>query len=338
MWKKYDPVTTEAPNSDAEFDELATSLGFHITFSVDNSQGDRESMEDFYRISYQKTEDGKGLKYLYLAIFDGHSGPEAAKFAKEHLLKLIVGLPYFWSPKDIDVLRAIRDGFLRLQSEMSMARSSWPTQNGFRCRAGTTASVLFVHNKKVYIAHVGDSSLVMGYYDTTKLRWLSKRLTVDHTPDKPSEKTRIERGGGKVIVYDGVPRILFKRESLISVNNVTRRAIVETPLIAVARALGDLWSYSRLSKEYIVSPVPDLTIEEVNKYTDSFIIMGSDGLWNRINSVGAVNVVQNTVKSGHKSLSSKVLLRQIYQPWVDIESHADNITIITLVIETLEPR
>ena len=42
-------------------------------------------MEDFFSVAYHKTEDGKDLEYAYFGIFDGHGGPEAAKYAKEHL-------------------------------------------------------------------------------------------------------------------------------------------------------------------------------------------------------------------------------------------------------------
>lgn len=44
--------------------------------------------------------------------FPGHGGSEAATFAKEHLINLIVNQKAFWSDDDEEVLRAIREGYL----------------------------------------------------------------------------------------------------------------------------------------------------------------------------------------------------------------------------------
>lgn len=45
-------------------------------------------------------------------LFSGHGGSEAATFAKEHLINLIVNQKAFWSDDDEEVLRAIREGYL----------------------------------------------------------------------------------------------------------------------------------------------------------------------------------------------------------------------------------
>ena len=42
----------------------------------------------------------------------GHGGSEAATFAKEHLINLIVNQKSFWSNDDRDILRAIREGYI----------------------------------------------------------------------------------------------------------------------------------------------------------------------------------------------------------------------------------
>lgn len=42
----------------------------------------------------------------------GHGGSEAATFAKENLINLIVNQKLFWSNDDQDVLRAIEEGYI----------------------------------------------------------------------------------------------------------------------------------------------------------------------------------------------------------------------------------
>lgn len=49
---------------------------------------------------------------IFCLYFTGHGGAEAATFAKEHLINLIVNQKAFWSDDDRDVLRAIREGYI----------------------------------------------------------------------------------------------------------------------------------------------------------------------------------------------------------------------------------
>lgn len=50
--------------------------------------------------------------------FAGHGGAEAATYAKEHLINLIVNQKLFWSDDDQDVLRAIREGYIATHLSM----------------------------------------------------------------------------------------------------------------------------------------------------------------------------------------------------------------------------
>lgn len=75
-------------------------------------------MEDMFSVAYQQTSDDKDLEYAFFGIFDGHGGGEAATFAKEHLMDIIVKQKNFWSDKDEDVLRAIRDGYVNTHYAM----------------------------------------------------------------------------------------------------------------------------------------------------------------------------------------------------------------------------
>jgi Serine/threonine protein phosphatase len=87
-------------------------------------------MEDMFSVAYQQTEDEKDLEYAFFGIFDGHGGREAATFAKEHLMDYIVNQKGFWSDKDEDILRAIRDGFLQTHLSMWGQLGEWAV----RCR------------------------------------------------------------------------------------------------------------------------------------------------------------------------------------------------------------
>lgn len=69
-------------------------------------------MEDFFSVAYQEWENKKDLEYAFVGIYDGHGGAEAAKFARQHLIKMIVRQKLFWSKDDHDILQAIREGYI----------------------------------------------------------------------------------------------------------------------------------------------------------------------------------------------------------------------------------
>lgn len=77
-------------------------------------QGDRLYMEDKISVAYNELdgskEDGSKHEYLFIGIFDGHGGVEAADYAKKHLVQNITRQRNFWSHNEKDVLRAIREG------------------------------------------------------------------------------------------------------------------------------------------------------------------------------------------------------------------------------------
>lgn len=89
-----------------------TKLETHLTGC--KSCGDRCYQEDAYTISFIQPKDEKDsnpkLECLYIGVFDGHGGQEASKFAKEHLERNITSNRLFWSDRDKDVLKAIREG------------------------------------------------------------------------------------------------------------------------------------------------------------------------------------------------------------------------------------
>lgn len=77
--------------------------------------------------------------------------------------------------------------------------------------AGTTATVAFIRREKIYIGHVGDSGIVLGYQNENENFWRAKQLTTDHKPESVAERTRIMRTGGKVVIKSGVPRVVWNR-------------------------------------------------------------------------------------------------------------------------------
>lgn len=91
---------------------MSASFGVNLRVTGHCSRGGRKYMEDFFSVAYQESETEKDLEYAFIGIYDGHGGSEAAKFARQNLINMIVSQRLFWSEDDDDVLHAIREGYI----------------------------------------------------------------------------------------------------------------------------------------------------------------------------------------------------------------------------------
>ena len=170
-----------------------------------SSQGDRDHMEDAVLVDFH--ERG-GSYYLVLALFDGHGGRDAVCFARNYLWENIKKQHGFFAREPTRVMAAIKRGFLVTQADMEEDRSEWPrTASGRPSNAGTTVALVIIHEKNVYVAHVGDSRIIAGVRKTDS-ESEPRVLTVDHRPGNRWEAKRIETLGGKVLTdRHGTPRV-----------------------------------------------------------------------------------------------------------------------------------
>lgn len=97
---------------------MPASIGVNLRVTGHCSRGGRKYMEDFFTVAYQQSEDEKDLEYAFIGIYDGHGGAEAARFARKHLINLIVNQKLFWSENDDDILKSIREGYIQTHYAM----------------------------------------------------------------------------------------------------------------------------------------------------------------------------------------------------------------------------
>ncbi|KAL1402412.1 hypothetical protein pipiens_019769 [Culex pipiens pipiens] len=208
------------------------SIGINLRVTGHTSIGGRKYQEDYFSVAYQQTENDQSLEYAFFGIYDGHGGAEASFFAKEHLMNTIVSQKLFWSDNDDDVLKAIREGYIQTHYAMWREQDKWPkTSSGLPSTAGTTASVAFIRQGKIYVGHVGDSGIVLGYQKDKEKgdessKWAATPLTEDHKPESYAEKMRIMNCGGKVVSKSGVPRVVWNRPRIGHKGPVRRKTQV----------------------------------------------------------------------------------------------------------------
>ncbi|GLJ41980.1 hypothetical protein SUGI_0869120, partial [Cryptomeria japonica] len=195
----------------------------------------------------------------FYGIFDGHSGGEASKYVKETILDLILYDPNF--PNDVET--AITNAFAA-------------TENGLRSagilKAGTTALMVLVWGRTLFIANAGDCRAVLSRSGK------HINMTTDHKPTNKDERLRIESRGG-VISSDGY------------INGVNCQ-------FGVSRGLGD-WEFKLESVALnLLSPIsadPELNTYELTQ-EDEFLIIASDGVWDVLKSDFAQEVVRKQLR------------------------------------------
>ncbi|XP_016976794.1 uncharacterized protein LOC108042841 [Drosophila rhopaloa] len=333
--------SNSSSNSSSSASNPCSSLGVNMRVTGQCSQGGRKYMEDQFSVAYQESPLTHELEYAFFGIYDGHGGPEAALFAKEHLMLEIVKQKQFWSDQDEDVLRAIREGYIATHFAMWREQEKWPrTANGHLSTAGTTATVAFMRREKIYIGHVGDSGIVLGYQNKGERNWRARPLTTDHKPESLAEKTRIQRAGGNVAIKSGVPRVVWNRprDPMHRGPIKWRTPVDDIPFLAVARSLGDLWSYNSRCKEFVVSPDPDVKVVKIDPSTFRCLIFGTDGLWNVVTAQEAVDSVRKEHLIGELLNEqdvmnpSKALVDQALKTWAAKKMRADNTSVVTVIL------
>lgn len=219
----------------------------------------------------------------------------------------------------------------------------WPrTATGLPSTAGTTATVAFIRHGKMYIGHVGDSGIVLGYQDPDgSMDWKARPLTQDHKPECDVEKSRIMSSGGKVVAKSGVSRVVWTRPRLGHKGPIRRSTpIDEIPFLAVARSLGDLWSYNSQRNEFVVSPEPDVHVINIDR---SFrcLVFGTDGLWNVLSPNTAVDIVRNAEYMNDRNYycskellnPSRSLVNRALEKWSTTRIRADNTSVVTILLD-----
>lgn len=118
----------------------------------------------------------------------------------------------------------------------------------------------------------GDSRAVLAVRKGDKLQAIE--MSIDHKPDNPSEKARIEKAGG------------FVEDNRVK------------GILNLSRSLGDLEykSDTSLSPEaQMITAVPEIKKEKISSDT-AFLIIACDGIWDCLSSQEAVDFVGELIK------------------------------------------
>ncbi|TVU51360.1 hypothetical protein EJB05_02784, partial [Eragrostis curvula] len=249
-------------------------------FCLASRRGVRHAMEDGYGVVAANNNNGQGSQMAFYGVYDGHGGRAAVDFVADKLGKNVIAAALEKSNED-EVMAAIQSAYLTTDSEflsqvsklvLHVMDGDWVLSlavlllapcmlyQHLGVRGGACAATALVKDGELYIANVGDCRAVLG-----SRGGVATALTSDHTAGREDERRRIESSGGYVSCgSSGVWRV--------------------QDCLAVTRAFGDA------SMKPWVTANPDLSRRRITPDC-SFLVLASDGLWNKVSCQEAVDVV-----------------------------------------------
>jgi protein phosphatase 1L len=247
-----------------------------IRYGIVESIGSRDRMEDAHAV-WDDEETG----IFSAEVYDGHGGSRAAIIASEILT------PYFLhgsrgeqekADATAFTAEALRDAYLATDRHIIHEKTD----------SGTAAATLYLWDGRFLAANVGDARIVIGEGRG------ATELTVDHKPDLPAEKARIEALGGAVVTYD-VPRVQGS--------------------LAMSRSLGDAFFKPFVTAE------PRIAEGFLGRRNDVAVI-ACDGIWDVLTSEEAVALAR-------RAATPEAAASLLHATATDRGS-TDNITVIVL--------
>ena len=182
--------------------------------------------------------------------------------------------------------------------------------------AGTTANVVLMRDKTLYISNAGDSRCVLAYKGSDG-KMSSKNLSKDQNPNLPEEQARIEAAGGFVSPppEPGLSARVWLDAECTQIG------------LAMGRSIGD-----HAVKGVGVIACPVVTEHEI-KEEDEFIIIASDGVWEFIDSDEAVAIVCEYIGEG-ANRSCEALIEVAAERWREMEGdYRDDITAVIVQLK-----
>jgi serine/threonine protein phosphatase PrpC len=244
-------------------------------------------------------------------VFDGHGqkGHDVSYFVKDNLPKLIIKDPRF---RTDELPTLLKESFCKVQR---LVKTADAMQKVSARSSGTTATVV-VHDEikqKLTVAHVADSTAVIGR--KSKQGWEAIQLTRDHKPQLKEERSRIERSGGKV-VFDGYANYRVYAQG------------GRYPGLNMSRCIGDLLGH----KECGITAEPEVSERDISEF-DKVLMICSDGVWEFITPMQAVNIVSE--KPNQVMPMAEKLAKEAWDRWIREEGGAvvDDITVVLVPLQ-----
>ena len=257
-------------------------------------QGKREDNEDKHDHIININGDNININPInFFAVFDGHGGKNISTFLKKNLSKYYLSKidKSIYTKKNSEIFNKYTELlFDKLQNKLIKKH---PRISQF---CGSTACIGVQFENKLWIINVGDSRVIK----CNKCN-IAEQLSLDHKPNNPIEKKRIEQLGGN-INFDGFD---WRVKGL-----------------SLSRAFGDL------DCTPFVNHIPDIFNYEIIS-DDKFLVFGCDGLYDVLSNQDIVDFI---IELYNKNITLRVNYAKELAQYAYNKGSTDNITVIIYFI------
>uniref|UniRef100_A0A0D6QYR5 protein-serine/threonine phosphatase n=1 Tax=Araucaria cunninghamii TaxID=56994 RepID=A0A0D6QYR5_ARACU len=241
----------------------------------------------------------------FVGIYDGHGGPEAARFINDHLFHHFQKFALEERGISADV---IRKAFIATEEAfLSVVTNAWPERPQL-ASVGSCCLVGVIHDRTLYVANLGDSRVVMGRLIRATGSVAAVQLSTEHNASMEAVRQELQS------LHPDDSQIVVNKHGVWRVKGI----------IQVSRSIGDVYlkrpEFNREPlaakfrlQEALLRPV--LTAEpSISTHTlqpnDNFLIFASDGLWEHLNNQDAVDIVHNHPRIGSAKRLVKAALQE----------------------------
>ncbi|KAH9184665.1 hypothetical protein AeNC1_013357 [Aphanomyces euteiches] len=272
--------------------ETYVGEGNGISYGVSSMQGWRSSMEDTH-VAQTEMPGFKGCSIF--AVFDGHGGKLVAQESAQRLVDTLTT-----TLDDTKSPMAIGDALERTYFKIDDDLRELDRIDLGEDQSGCTAIAAFINDRHVIVANTGDSRGVLATAGNTVIP-----MSMDHKPNNPTERSRIEKAGG-----------------------VVRNNRVNGDL-AVSRALGDFYFKERSDlspEEQQVSAEPDIKVQD-RSADNEFLLLACDGVWDAMSNEEACSYVRSLMARGESNLG--LICEEVLDHCLSLGSR-DNMSIVLI--------
>ncbi|KAI4318560.1 hypothetical protein MLD38_032248 [Melastoma candidum] len=234
-----------------------------------------------------------GPSGTFVGVYDGHGGPETARYINDHLFQHLKRLASGRESMSAEVIRkafqATEDGFL------SVVSNNWPLKPQMAA-VGSCCLVGLISDGNLYVANLGDSRAVLGRGGKATGKVMAVQLSSEHNASIESVRKELRSE------HPDDPQVVVLKHNVWRVKGI----------IQVSRSIGDvylkkpefnkepLYEKFRLREPFkkpILSSDPSILVHQLEP-RDRFIIFASDGLWENLSNQEAVDIVNSHSRRG----------------------------------------
>lgn len=272
-------------------------------------QGWRPAMEDASLIELFFT-DRRLYSWSLFAVFDGHGGPQVSRWLATNVIPAL--------KETVDGQWSSQETPLSLPQMESAMRKTCQNLDvklrncGHYDFVGSTCNWVMMNKDNMICANIGDSRCI--YSSDGK----AVDVSIDHKPERKSERERIENAGG--VVYQTGP--CYR---------------VDGCGLNLSRAFGDFHYKQRLdlaAEDQKVSAVPDTFIVDFQREKIEFVLIACDGVF-ELPSQEVADAVRSTLQSnGHLVAVSSLADKCISPSLIQTQGKGgDNVSAILITIK-----